>query len=248
VRVLLADDSAVVRMGLRSLLEAAPGLEVVGEAWDGDGAVRLARELVPDVVLLDVQMPGRDGVSAARDIAPPTRILMMTFTKEPTVIREAMAAGAVGYLVHGSFDAADLATTVRSVARGASVLSGEALSALRPQEAALPPVGTPGQPGPAGPAGHAGHGLSERQHEIMDLVSGGLTNREIAARLYLAEKTVKNHVNHIFAALGVRSRGEAIALWLGSRPAYAVEEPMGPGPRPGAMGPGMGLRARREGR
>jgi DNA-binding NarL/FixJ family response regulator len=209
VTVLVVDDNAVVRSGLRSLLEASPDLHVVGEAWDGDRAVELARALLPDVVLLDVQMPRRDGVSAAREIAATTRVLMMTFTRDADVVRDAVAAGAAGYLVHGSFDAADLAVTVRSVARGASVFSGEAMTALLAPAPEPAPV--------TGPVA-ADHGLSERQGEIMDLVASGLANREIASRCYLAEKTVKNHINHIFATLGVRSRGEAIALWLGRRP------------------------------
>ena len=113
VTVLLVDDNAVVRRGLRSLLESEPGLHVVGEAWDGDRAVELTRALQPDVVLLDVQMPHRDGVSAAQEIAASSRVLMTTFTDDADVVRAAVAAGARGYLVHGSFDADELAGTVQ---------------------------------------------------------------------------------------------------------------------------------------
>jgi DNA-binding NarL/FixJ family response regulator len=208
VTVLIVDDNMIVRSGLRSLLEAAPEVAVVGEAWDGEQAVELARALQPDVVLLDVRMPRRDGVSAAREIATHSRVLMMTYTQDPDVVREAVTAGAAGYLVHGSFDAEDLAGTVRAVARGASVFSAEAMAALR----SAPTVAVPMEHGRPDDLG-----LSDRQGEIMTLIASGLTNGEIARQCYLAEKTVKNHINHIFAVLGVRSRGEAIALWLGTR-------------------------------
>jgi DNA-binding NarL/FixJ family response regulator len=197
----------------------------VGEAWDGERAVELARSLQPDVVLLDVRMPRRDGVSAVPDIVAYSRVLMMTYTQEPDVIRQAVAAGASGYVVHGSFDAEDLVATVRSVARGVGVFTGEAMDALRagPQPAAAEQTAR----------GRGDDlGLSERQAEIMALVGAGLTNGEIARTCFLAEKTVKNHINHIFAVLGARSRGEAIALWLGTRP-----EPAANGPAYGSAGP-----------
>jgi DNA-binding NarL/FixJ family response regulator len=206
VTVLVVDDNAVVRSGLCGLLDLSDAVHVVGEAWDGDGAVDLVRRLMPDVVLLDVRMPRRDGVSVAREIASISRVLMMTFTDDHQVIRDAVSAGAYGYLVHGAFDAADLVTSILSVARGSGVFSPEALMALRSPAAPAPePVVVPDL------------GLSERQSEIMELIAGGLSNGDIAARCYLSEKTVKNHINRIFAALGVRTRAEAIALWFGSR-------------------------------
>jgi DNA-binding NarL/FixJ family response regulator len=206
VTVLVVDDNAVVRSGLCGLMEASAELHVVGEAWDGERAVELTRALLPDVVLLDVRMPRRDGVSAAREISSISRVLMMTFTDDHQVIREAVAAGASGYLVHGAFDAADLVSSILAVARGSGVFSTEALQALRGAPAA--------EPLPALPPERPDLGLSERQTEIMELISSGLSNGEIAARCYLSEKTVKNHINRIFAALGVRTRGEAIALWF----------------------------------
>lgn len=206
ITVLIVDDNPVVRSGLRSLLEIASDVHVVGEAWDGAHAVELTRALLPDVVLLDVQMPRRDGVSAAQEISGFSRVLMMTYTQDAAVVREAVAGGAAGYVVHGSFDAHDLLATVRAVAKGSSVFSAEAMTALRQPVAAPAPPPRPART----PA------LSERQHEIMDLVASGLTNAQIAQRCFLAEKTVKNHINHIFAALDVTSRGEAIAVWLGT--------------------------------
>lgn len=218
VTVLIVDDNAVVRSGLRGLLGTSPEIHVVGDAWNGEQAVELARTLLPDVVLLDVRMPRRDGVSAARDIAAFSRVLMMTFTEDPDVVRDALAAGATGYLVHGAFDADDLVNSVLAVARGSGVFSAVALDALRRAPAPVPPP-VPAVASPAVPStpGHGGLGLSARQAEVMDLIAAGLTNGEIATRCYLSEKTVKNHINRIFATLGVRNRAEAVSLWLGGR-------------------------------
>lgn len=213
VAVLVVDDSAVIRHGLRSLLAAAPELEVVGEAANGEEALALARRLRPDVVLLDVKM-GRppDGVAVARELAGSCRVLMLTFSDEPSTIRDALAAGAVGYLVHGHFDAADLATSVLGAARGTAVFSPQVLDELRSSLARAP--------APARALDHrAGFGLTDRELEIMDMIAAGLSNTEIATRSYLAVKTVRNHVNHIFAKLHVTSRAEAVSLWLGGHPA-----------------------------
>jgi DNA-binding NarL/FixJ family response regulator len=209
VNVLVVDDNAVVRSGLCGLLAASSEIHVVGEAWDGERAVELARVLLPDVVLLDVRMPRRDGVSAAREIAGISRVLMMTFTDDHQVIRDAVAAGASGYLVHGAFDAADLVSSIQAVARGTGVFSTAALQALRTPETPMVESisSTPRQPE---------LGLSERQAEILALIADGLSNGEIATRCFLTEKTVKNHINRIFSALDVRTRGEAIALWFRS--------------------------------
>lgn len=207
VTVLVVDDNAVVRSGLCGLLNASRDIHVVGEAWDGRRAVELTRVLLPDVVLLDVRMPRQDGVSAAREISGISRVLMMTFTEDHQVIRDAFAAGASGYLVHGAFDAADLVSSILAVARGSGVFSVEALSALRSAPVVGKAVLAPPPPE---------LGLSERQSEIMELIASGLSNGEIASRCYLSEKTVKNHINRIFAALGVRTRAEAIALWFRS--------------------------------
>jgi len=209
-RILVVDDNPVVRTGLRSLLETSDLVEVVGEAGDGVLAESMVRSLHPDVVLLDVRMPRRDGVQTARAIASETTVVMLTFTDEPEHIRAALDAGASGYLVHGSFDATTLVHTVRSAALGAGAFSHQALAVLRGgSRAADPEVERRRR--------QQRFDLSDRQVELMELIARGKTNSEIARELYLAEKTVKNHVNAIFGKLVVTNRSEAIAVWLGTR-------------------------------
>lgn len=205
VRLIIVDDSAVVRTGLRALLALDPRIEIVAEAEDGDQALSAVAEHRPDVVLLDVRMPRRDGLSVVAEIADQARVVMLTFTDDEPVIHRAIQDGAVGYLVHGTFDADSLGSMVRSAAAGTGPFSGPALAVLRR-----------GAPTPDRAAVRAGLGLSERQGEVMDLIAAGLTNQEVARRLFLAEKTVKNHINQIFAMLGATSRGQAIAVWLGT--------------------------------
>ncbi|TDD69420.1 response regulator [Actinomadura rubrisoli] len=228
-RVLVVDDNVVVRSGLVSLLEAH-GIEVVAEAGDGHHAVELAERLRPDVVLLDVRMPLMDGVAAAELISTTTRVLMLTYTDDPDVIRAALSKGATGYLVHGAFTADELIAAVYNTVRGAHPLSPAAVSALvgavRGETSAVPsleeePDGAPPVPfPPPGSARRDRFGLSAREAEVMRLIVQGASNREIAQRLFLAEKTVKNHVNRIYAKLGATSRAAAIARWIGT-----AEEP-----------------------
>lgn len=203
------DDNDVVRMGLRSLLEASADLFIVGEARNGEQAVDLTRKLLPDVVLLDVRMPHRDGVSVVGEISAFATVIMLTFSDEPDVVRRAVAAGASGYLVHGMFDAGTLAQTVRGAASGSGAFSRSAIDALRPA-LSLPPAAAGLRAGV--------HGLSLRQVEVMEAIASGRTNPQIAKLFFLSEKTVKNHINRIFARLGVGSRAEAIAVWLGTAP------------------------------
>lgn len=206
VTVVVVDDNAVIRMGLRSLIEATPSLQLVGEAGDGDAAVRVVRDTVPDVVLLDVRMPRRDGVQVAAEVSRWSKVLMLTYSDAPDVVRAAVGAGASGYLVHGQFAASELERTVLAVAGGSFVLSPVAADAMRAGWGAAPEPAPPVRPDA---------GLSAREVEIMELIATGRTNGQIAAECFLAEKTVKNHVNHIFAKLGVRTRAEAVAYWLG---------------------------------
>jgi DNA-binding NarL/FixJ family response regulator len=202
VRVLVVDDNPVVRSGLLALLALDERLDVVGEAGNGDQAITMARALRPDVTLLDIQMPRRDGLSAAAELTALTKVLMTTFSDTPEVIHAAVDAGAVGYLVHGTFAEDELVACVLAAASGAGVFGAPARAALRSGR-------------PAATRVRPDHDLSRRQVEIMDLVAAGRSNADIARELFLAEKTVKNHINHIFARLGVRTRAEAVALWLG---------------------------------
>jgi DNA-binding NarL/FixJ family response regulator len=207
IRVMIVDDNAVIRRGVAALLEEADDIRLVGEAGDGREAIRVAGEAKPDVVLLDVRMPVMDGVEAAGPLAERARVMMLTYTDEQERVVAAIRAGASGYLVHGQFDADELATRIRQLAAGETVLSpaivGTVFEALRK---------TPGSPDEAdGPAS-----LTEREREIMNLISQGLTNRDIAEKFVLSEKTVKNHVNRIYSKLGATNRAQATALWLGT--------------------------------
>ncbi len=206
IKALIVDDSSVVRRGVRTLLELDGGIRVVGEAGDGDEGLRLAAETKPDIVLLDVRMPRRDGLSIVAELVRSSRVLMLTFSDEATVVREAMVAGATGYLVHGTFDADSLAATVRSAAAGMAAFSGPALNAMMNGDRSLSDTTTKAST----------WGLSLRQSEVMNLIAQGRSNREIARELFLTEKTVKNHINQIFTKLSATSRGAAIATWLGT--------------------------------
>ncbi|MCC2320400.1 response regulator [Cellulomonas xiejunii] len=206
VTVVLVDDNPVIRMGLRSLLAASERFRVVGEAGDGEEAVRVVRATLPDVVLLDVRMPRRDGVQVAAEVRTWCKILMLTYADTPDVVRAALDAGASGYLVHGAFDAEDLQRAILSVASGSFVLSERAATAMRASWS---------QPVQDVPPTRPDVGLSARETEVMELVSAGRTNAEIARTCFVSEKTVKNHINHIFAKLGVRTRAEAVSVWLG---------------------------------
>jgi DNA-binding NarL/FixJ family response regulator len=206
IRVLLADDNPVIRSGLVSLLQTDDRLEVVGQAATGEEAVRLVRQHDPDVVLLDVRMPVMDGVAAAGEISPGTAVLMLTYTEDADTVKRAIRAGASGYLVHGRFTAAELVTAVLAVAEGQGVLS-PAVAPVLLEAVRTEPVATDQT---------LMDDLTTREREIMTLVAAGVSNADIARRLFLAEKTVKNHLNRIYAKLGVTTRSEAMARWLGT--------------------------------
>ncbi|XVQ12646.1 response regulator [Spirillospora sp. CA-255316] len=211
IRVVVVDDNPVVRSGLVALLEARGEAEVVGEAGNGREAIELTERLRPDLVLLDVRMPLVDGVTALESLRPLSRVLMLTYTDDPEVVRAAIRKGASGYLVHGTFTADELAEAVRDAAGGTgNPLSSAAVSALMAAVQESP------QASFARSTDHARFGLSVREAEVMDLIARGLTNRAIATELFLTEKTVKNHVNRIFAKMAVDNRAAAIARWLGT--------------------------------
>ncbi|MCO6679560.1 response regulator transcription factor [Cutibacterium avidum] len=215
---MVVDDSAVMRVGLRTLLEQDGALEVVGEAADGDEALRLAEELKPNVILLDIRMPRRDGLSVLPQLAAGSTVIMTTFTDDSESIRRALAEGAVGYLVHGAFDAQSLGHMIRSARAGAMTLTAPVMKTL----AEKGPAARTGEGSVAGEPvlpRKTTMGLSSRQVEVMELIADGKSNKEISKTLFLAEKTVKNHINQIFATLGVTTRAQAIVLWLhGSGP------------------------------
>ena len=215
VRLVIADDNAIVRHGLRSLLEANEAIKVIGEAKDGNEAVAMARELKPDVVLCDVRMPGLDGVGAAQEIAHEVPVLMLTYSDDPDIIRTVLATGAKGYLVHGAHEPDEIVAAVLSASRGSTVLGPAATAALlSPSQEVVAPVGSTSGP----------HGLSAREIEVMDHVAQGLNNREIARTCFLAEKTVKNHLNRIFPKLGVRTRAEAVGVWMRLNPPAQTQD------------------------
>jgi DNA-binding NarL/FixJ family response regulator len=201
VRVGIADDNAVVRMGIRSLLSTADDITVVGEAGDGSAAVTLARMAKPDVMLLDVRMPRQDGVSAASDVAQHATVLMLTYADSPEIVSAAVKAGARGYLVHGHFTENELLSAVRMAARGMGTFSAQAVAALS-------------NPTPSRSTLASRYGLSEREADVMELIAQGVPNGEIARTLFISEKTVKNHINRIFPKLRANNRGHAVSLWL----------------------------------
>jgi DNA-binding NarL/FixJ family response regulator len=201
VKVLLVDDHQVVRRGLRTFLEVQDDIEVVGEAADGAEGVARAEELRPDIVLMDIKMPGMDGIDALRrlrELGNPARVLIVTsFTEQRTVV-PALRAGAAGY-VYKDVDPDALAGAIRSVHAGHVLLQPEVADALLAREEA------------GGGQGRGGS-LTEREREVLGLIADGRSNREIARALVLSEKTVKTHVSNILMKLDLADRTQA-ALW-----------------------------------
>ncbi|MFJ8445642.1 response regulator [[Kitasatospora] papulosa] len=294
LRVVVADDNPVVRAGLGVLLSGRADIEVVAEAADGREAYEAAVHHRPDVILLDVRMPGVDGLSALPHLVQVAPVMMLTYSRESDIVHEALRLGADGYLVHGEFTADELVQSVRDTKSGRAPFTATAASALlahmrqgsNQQPRALPnglgaaltggtPHGGPGSrarppgngardwrtpaPSPAHPLHPAEnpqnlsqlqpvvgqsssgteinssrkpnrqqHALSSREAEVMELISSGMSNQQIAATCFISEKTVKNHINRIFTKLHSTSRSEAIARWLGTAP----------GPGPGVRGTG----------
>lgn len=206
IRVLVAEDQAAVRAALVMILRAEPGLEVVGEAGDGEEAVRLAAELRPDVVLMDVQMPRLDGVSATRRVvaAGSAQVLMLTTFDHDEYVYGALRAGAAGFLLK-DVEADTLIEGIRTVARGEGML---APSVTRRLISTFARPDRPDQP----KARAAADGLTPREREVLACLGAGLSNGEIAHRLEMAEATTKTHVSRILAKLELRSRVQAAIL------------------------------------
>ncbi|MFE7900758.1 response regulator [Streptomyces sp. NPDC057424] len=281
LRVVVADDNPVVRAGLTALLSGRADIEVVAEAADGRQAYEAAHHHRPDVVLLDVRMPGVDGISALPYLVQIAPVVMLTYSRESEIVQEALRRGAGGYLVHGEFTAGQLVDAVRDIKEGRAhftpTAAGALLAQLRQNPAPAPPLpeglgqsssataygistsvqpySEPQQPTP--PAHLVTQGappplissenlsqmqphvgqfpsewtsgrpaapdrsrfrLSTREAEIMDLIASGMNNQQIAATCFISEKTVKNHINRIFAKLHSTSRSEAAAKWIGTAP------------------------------
>ncbi|MEU1483155.1 response regulator transcription factor [Streptomyces sp. NPDC005752] len=288
LRVVVADDNPVVRAGLGVLLGGRADIDVVAEAADGRAAYEAAVRHRPDVILLDVRMPGVDGISALPHLVQVAPVMMLTYSRESDIVHEALRLGAGGYLVHGEFTADELVQSVRDTKNGRAPFTATAANALlahmrqgadrQPGQLAerlgeagatggprrgpgfpapLPESGADAAPtptrAPPQPTGHPRslsrlqpavaqsssdsgpvrpptpnrrqYHLSSREAEVMELISSGMNNQQIAATCFISEKTVKNHINRIFTKLHSSSRSEAIARWLGTAPGS------GPGPR-----------------
>jgi two-component system NarL family response regulator len=211
IRVLLVDDHALFRRGLLLVLESEDGIEVVGEAEDGEEAIRKAEELAPDVVLMDVRMPRVSGIQATQRLAeslPTTRIIVLTVSDEEDDLYEAIKAGATGYLLK-EISIEEVADAVRAVMQGQTLISPSMASKLIAEFANLSKVASQRSSVPA-------PRLTDRELDVLKLVAQGLTNREVAEQLYIAENTVKNHVRNILEKLHLHSRMEAVL--------YAVRE------------------------
>lgn len=207
IRVLLVDDQALFREGLRTLLDLQADIEVVGEAKDGREAIDAVPRLAPDVVLMDMQMPVLDGIAATRDIRanhPNTQVIVLTTFDDDEYVFEGLRAGAVGYLLK-DVTSDRLAEAIRSAARGESFLEPSVAAKVVAEFARLADA-----PHVRERANHRlAEPLSERELEILRLVGAGESNKEIAATLFIAEGTVKNHVTNILGKLGVRDRTQA---------------------------------------
>ncbi|MCU1639747.1 MAG: response regulator transcription factor [Nocardia sp.] len=205
IRVVIADDQALVRAGFAALLDAQDDIEVVGEADNGEQAVRLARELTPDVVLMDIRMPVLDGLAATREIAAAAelsevKVVVLTTFELDEYVFEAMRAGATGFLVKHT-EPADLVRAIRVVAGGDALLSPSVTRRLVAEFASH-----------AKPAPATLTELTDREREVMALVAEGLTNAEIAERLFMSPATARTHVSRILLKLGARDRTQLVVL------------------------------------
>jgi DNA-binding NarL/FixJ family response regulator len=209
IRVLIADDQRVVREGLNMLVALIDGVEVVGTACDGAEAVRLAEAHHPDVVMMDLRMPGTDGIAATADLRerlPAARVLVLTTYADQDAIVPALQAGARGYLTKDA-SAEQIEAAIHAVHAGQTHLDPAVQERLVAAVISRPPAAEPPSPGPGQkPPGR----LTAREAEVLTLLAAGLSNAEIAKRLYLSHATVKTHINRIFAKTGARDRAQAV--------------------------------------
>lgn len=207
IRVLLADDHAVLRAGLRALLNAQADMEVVGEAGDGAQAVRLAQALAPDIALLDISMPGMDGLAALRQmrrLCPQTRAVVLTMHEEAGFLRQVLEAGGAGYVLKRAAES-ELLAAIRAVRRGEvfvdPAMTHELVQAYLGRENAAAPSAAEAE-------------LSPRETEVLALIAAGYTNQQIAEKLVISVKTVETHKAHIMEKLGARSRVDLVRYAL----------------------------------
>jgi NarL family two-component system response regulator LiaR len=203
IRVLLVDDHAVVREGLRNFLALQDGLEIVGEASDGDEAIEQAQRLEPDVILMDLVMPGLDGIGAMRQLrarSPTSRVIVLTSFLEDERVLPAIQAGAAGYLLK-NVEPAELARAIRAAHAGEAIIDPTAAARLVHAIAddARPRVEEPER-------------LTRRERDVLELIARGRSNKRIALELGISEKTVKTHVGHLLAKLGVSDRTQAALM------------------------------------
>jgi len=207
IRVLIADDQRVVRDGLAMLVGLIDGVQVVGTACDGAEAVRLAEAHRPDVIMMDLRMPGTDGIAATADLRerlPAARVLVLTTYADEDAIVPALQAGARGYLTKDA-SAEQIEAAIRAVHAGQTHLDPAVQERLVAAVISRPPGA-----GPPGPGERPPGGLTAREAEVLVLLAAGLSNGEIAKRLYLSNATVKTHINRIFAKTGARDRAQAV--------------------------------------
>jgi DNA-binding NarL/FixJ family response regulator len=203
-RVLIADDDALMRAGLRGVLSEDPAIDVVGEAGDGREALQWAQRVHPDVVVMDVRMPGRDGIAATRDLLralPEVRVVILTTFEDDAYIFGALSAGASGFLLKRTRPE-ELLAAIHTIAAGDALLAPSVTSRVIERMAATLP------PEPADDARVAA--LTQRERQVLELVARGLSNAEIAAELVIEESTVKTHTKHVLGKLGVRDRVQAV--------------------------------------
>jgi DNA-binding NarL/FixJ family response regulator len=209
ITVLLADDHPLIRKGFRLVLSAEPDIEVAGEAGDGATAVSLCAELRPDVVLMDVRMPGRDGIAATRDILAaglPSKVLILTTFDLDDYVYAGLRAGASGFLLKDT-QPEGLVAAIHTIAAGDAVLAPAATRRLIRQFTTQP-----AEPPDSRRAAQIQHALTGREQDVFALIAAGMSNSEIAARLHLSGGTVKIHVGRILAKLGLRDRVQAVVL------------------------------------
>ncbi len=250
ISVLLVDDHSLIRMGFRLVLDAEADIEVVGEAADGTAAVSMCAALRPDVVLMDIRMPGRDGIEATRDIVTaglPSKVLILTTFDLDDYVYAGLRAGASGFLLKDT-QPADLVAAIHTIAAGDAVLAPGATSRLVRQFASSPLASPSDAPAGGAQVGGAQVGgaqirqaLTSREQDVFARIAEGMSNSEIAASLFLSEGTVKIHVGRILAKLGLRDRVQAVVLAYESRLITPGSLPLTPGSlppdRPGPRGP-----------